>query len=80
MHYISVLLIFQNPASTICPVNHDYQILNGLCIPIMHSKSPVLDELAKGVDRSLQLDNSDIEYDDDDYSSDEDKFDDEQPL
>ena len=38
----------------------------------MHSKSPLLDELD-----NLQADNKDIEEDYDDYSSDEDKFDDE---
>ena len=54
-----------------------YQILNGLCMPIIHSKSPLLGELVKRVSCNLQTDNTDIEDDDDDYSSDEDEFDDE---
>ena len=71
-YYANVLLNFQNPALPKCPINHSYQILNGLCMPIMHSKSHLLDELD-----NLQADNKDIEEDYDDYSSDEDKFDDE---
>ena len=46
----------------------------------MHSKSPLLDELAKRVNHNLQADNTDIEDDDDDYSSDEDELDDELPI
>ena len=46
----------------------------------MHSKSPLLDELAKRVNHNLQADSTDIEDDDDDYSSDEDELDDELPL
>ena len=56
IYYTNVLLHFQNPASRICPLNHlnhlnRYQILNGLCQPIMHSKFPLLDELVKRVNR-----------------------------
>ena len=35
-YYAHVLLNFQNPASPICPIHYGYQILNGLCMPIMH--------------------------------------------
>ena len=53
IYYANVLLNFQNPASRICPLNHvnRYQILNGLCCPIMHSKFPLLYELVKRVNR-----------------------------
>ena len=47
MFYANVLINFQDLASSICPINHVYQILNRLCMPIMHSKSPLLDELVK---------------------------------
>ena len=53
MHYAHVLLNFQNPASPICPINHGYQILNGLCMPIMPSKSPLPDELVKRVNHII---------------------------
>ena len=77
MYYAHLLLNFQNPAVPLCPINHGYQILNGLCMPIMHSKSPLPDELVKRVNHNLQADNTDPEDNDDDYSSDEDEFDDE---
>ena len=48
-------------------------------MPIMYSKSPLLDELVKRVKQNLQADNADIEDDDDDYFSEEDEFDDELP-
>ena len=47
---------------------------------IIGSKSPLLDELVKRVNRNFQADNTDNEDDDDDYSIDEDKFDDELPI
>ena len=80
MYYANVLLNFQNPASPICSTNHGYQILKALCVSIMHSKSPLLDELAKRVNHNLQADSTGIEDDDDDYSSDEDELDDELPI
>ena len=80
MYYAQVLLSFQNPASPVCLINHGFQILNGLCMSIMHSKSPLPDELVKRVDHILQADNTNPEDDDDDYSNDEDEFDDEQPI
>ena len=49
-------------------------------MPIMHSKSPLPDELVKRVNYNLQVDNTDPEDDDDDYSSDEDEFDDKLPI
>ena len=52
-------------------------ILNGLWMPTMHSKSPLLDKLVKRVNQNLQPDNTEIEDDDNDYSSNEDEFDDE---
>ena len=72
MYYANVLLN--------CPIHHGYQILNELCIPIIHSKPPLLDELVKRVNRNLQADNTDIEDDDDDYSIDDNEFDDELPI
>ena len=80
MYYAHLLLNFQNPASPLCPTNRGYQILNGLCMPTMHLKSPLPDELVKRVNHNLQADNTDPEDDDDDYSSDEDEFDDELPI
>ena len=80
MYYAHVLLNFQNPASPICPINYGYQILNGLCVPTMHSKSALLYELVKWVNHNLQLDNTDPGDDDDDYSGDENEFDDELPT
>ena len=80
MYYANMLLNFQNPASPICPINHGYKILSGLCMSIMHSKSPLLDELVKQVNNNLQADNTDIEDNSDNYSSDEDEFDDELPI
>ena len=80
MYYANALLNFQNPASPICHINHGYQILNGLCMPMMHSKSPLLDELVERVNRNHQGDNTNSEDDDGDYSSDEDEFDDELPI
>ena len=77
MYYAHVLLIFQNWASPICPINHGYQLLNGLCMPIMHSKSSLPDELVKQVNHKLQTNNPDPEDINDDYSGDEDEFDDE---
>ena len=74
MYYAHVLLNFQSPASPICPINHGYQIVNRLCMPIMHSKSPLPDELVKRVNQNLQADDTDSEDNDDDYSSDEDEF------
>ena len=47
MYYAHVLLNFQNPASPICPINHGYQILNGLGMPMIHLKSALPDELMK---------------------------------
>lgn len=49
-------------------------------MPIMDSKSPLLDEPVKRVNHNLQLDNTEIDDDYDDYSSYEDKFDDEVPI
>ena len=46
----------------------------------MDSKSPLLDEPVKRVNHNLQLDNTEIDDDYDDYSSYEDKFDDEVPI
>ena len=48
-----------------------------ICMSIMDSKSPLLDELVKRVNNNLEADNTDTEDDSDDYSSDEDEFDDE---
>ena len=79
MYYANVLPNFHSPASLICPINRGYQVLNELCMPIMYSKSPLLDELVKRVKQNLQADNADLEDDDDDYFSEEDEFDDELP-
>ena len=79
MYYAHLLLNFQNPASPLCPINHGYQILNGLCMPIIHSKSPLPDELVKLVNHNLQADSTDPGDDDDYYYSDEDEFDDQLP-
>ena len=76
MYHVHLLLNFQNPAAPVYPINYGYQILNGLCMPIMHSKSPLPDDLVKRVNHNLQADNTDPEDDDDDYSNDEDEFDD----
>ena len=46
-------------------------------MPIMHSKSLLLDKLVKRVNENLQPDNTEIEDDDNDYSSNKDEFDDE---
>ena len=46
-------------------------------MPIMHSKSPLTDELVKQVNHKLQTNNPDPEDINDDYSGDEDEFDDE---
>ena len=46
-------------------------------MPIMHSKSPLLDKLVKRVNQNLQPDNTEIEDDDNVYSSNKDEFDDE---
>ena len=46
-------------------------------MPIMDSKFPLLDEPVKRVNHNLQLDNTEIDDDNDDYSSNEDEFDDE---
>ena len=47
---------------------------------MMDSKSPLLDEPVKRVNHNLQLDNTEIDDDYDDYSSNEDEFDDEFPI
>ena len=60
MHYANMFLNFQNPASPLRPINHGYQILNGRCMPIMHSTSSLPDELVKGVNRILQVNNTDL--------------------
>ena len=60
MHYANMFLNFQNPASPLRPINHGYQILNGRCVPIMHSTSSLPDELVKGVNRILQVNNTDL--------------------
>ena len=60
MHYANMFLNFHNPASPLRPINHGYQILNGLCMPIMHSTSSLPDELVKGVNRILQVNNTDL--------------------
>ena len=60
MYCANVLLSFQNTVSSLCRVIHGYQILNGLCIPIMHYKSTLLDELVKQVNHNLQADNTDM--------------------
>ena len=49
-------------------------------MPIMDSKFPLLDEPVKRVNHNLQLDNTEIDDDHDDYSSNEDEFDDEAPI
>lgn len=49
-------------------------------MPIMHSKSPLLDELEKRVNRNLQADNTAIEDNNASYSSDEVEFDYELPI
>ena len=46
----------------------------------MDSKFPLLDEPVKRVNHNLQLDNTEIDDDHDDYSSNEDEFDDEAPI
>ena len=46
-------------------------------MPIRHSKSPLLDKLVKRVNQNLQPDNTEIEDDDNVYSSNKDEFDDE---
>ena len=61
MYYANMLLNFQHPVSSICPINHRYQILNGICMPMIHSKSPSLDEVVKRVNHNLQADNTDIQ-------------------
>ena len=43
----------------------------------MDSKFPLLDEPVKRVNHNLQLDNTEVDDDNDDYSSNEDEFDDE---
>ena len=77
MYYANVFPDFQSPVSPIWPI---YQVLNGLYMPIMYSKFPLLDELLKQVKQNLQADNVDTEDDDDDYFSEEDEFDDELPI
>ena len=47
-----------------------------MCCIIMHSKSSLLDELVKRVNRNVQADHTDIEDDNGDYSSDEEEFND----
>ena len=42
----------------------------------MHSKSSLLDELVKRVNRNVQADHTDIEDDNGDYTSDEEEFND----
>ena len=76
-----------NSITNMSYINHDYQILFELCMPInsermpvMHSKSVLLDELVKRVNHNLQVDNTDNEDDNHDYSSDEVEFDDEMPI
>ena len=49
-------------------------------MPIMDSKFPLLDEPVKRVNHNLQLDNTEVDDDNDDYSSNEDEFDDEVPI
>ena len=71
MYYAHVLL----SSITNMSYKHGYEILNGLCMP-MHLKSTSLDELVKQVNHNHQADNTNNENDDGDYSSDEDKFDD----
>ena len=66
MHYANVLLSFQSPASPIGLINRGYQVLNELCMPIMHSKYPLLDKLVKQINHNLQADNTGIEDDNDD--------------
>ena len=75
MYYTNVLLNFQSPATPICPTNCGYQILNGLYMPIMHLNYSLHDYLVKPVNHNLQVNNTNIEQEDDDYSRDE--FDDE---
>ena len=48
-------------------------------MPIIYSKSSLLDDLVKWVNHNLQTDNTGTEDDDDDYSSHEDEFDAELP-
>ena len=71
MSYAHVLLNIQKPASPICPINHGYKTLNRLCIQIMHSKSPLPDELVKRVIHNFHSDNTDPKDDDDNYSGDD---------
>ena len=47
-----------------------------MCCIIMHSKSSLLDELVKRVNRNVQADHTDIEDDNGDYTSDEEEFND----
>ena len=77
LYHTHVLLNFQNPASPICPRNNCYKILNRLCMPIVHLKSPLPDELVKRVNHNFKVDNTDPEDDDDNYSSSDNEFDDE---
>ena len=49
-------------------------------MPMMDSKSPLLDEPVKRVNHNLQLDNTETDDDYDDYSSNEDELDDEVPI
>ena len=46
----------------------------------MDSKFSLFDEPVKRVNHNLQLDNTEIDDDNDDYSSNEDEFDDEVPI
>ena len=46
----------------------------------MHSNFPLLDELVKRINHNLQANNTDIEDNNDNYSSDEDEFEDALPI
>ena len=47
IYHSDVLLNFRNPEASPNPANHGYTKANGLCLPIMSTKPPLLDELVK---------------------------------
>ena len=75
IYHATVLLNFQDPAGPPNPLNHGYNISNGLCVPIMYTKPPLPDELAQSMTLSLNITDSggnESDSDESGTSSDED--------
>ena len=70
-YHTNVFLHFQDPSPP--PTNHGYTVTNGLCLPMMYTKSPMPDEIARITSQNvIDSEANDSDSDESIASSDED--------